>query len=133
MSARRRRARILLDDVGVGEALRASSLSLRIPSLLFAIVTPLLIFWKGHPHRLTRQMWAALAALWVPSFFHASDARAYTLLFLLGSAQIILFIRMIARPAIGSAALWSGLSAIFVLTHYHAGLVRLSKLWRTSS
>lgn len=101
----------------------ASSLSLRIPSLLFAIATPLLIFWSGHPDRLTRQLWAALAALWVPAFFHASDARAYTLLFLLASVQIMLFMRMVARPTIRSAALWSGLSAVFVLTHYHAGLV----------
>jgi hypothetical protein len=101
----------------------ASNLSLRLPALLFGMAAPILVLLKGHPDKLTRLMWAALAALYIPSFFHATDARAYTLLFLLGTAQIILFMRMFSEPSIRTAAFWSAISALFLLTHYHSALV----------
>jgi hypothetical protein len=101
----------------------AGNISLRAPSLLFGVAAPILIMLKGHPDRFTRLMWAAFAALWIPGFSYATEARAYALLFLLGSAQIILFMRMMSAPTLRNAAVWSGLSALFLLTHYHSGLV----------
>ena len=100
-----------------------SNLSLRAPSMIFGILAPALVLLKGHPDRLTRWLWAAFAALWIPSFFYATEARAYALLFFLGTAQIILFFRMVSEPSIRSAAMWSACSAVFLLTHYHAALV----------
>ena len=46
-----------------------------------------------------RATWAAIAALWMPGFFHATEARSYTLLFLLGSIQAILFLRLLTDPS----------------------------------
>lgn len=100
-----------------------SNLSLRLPSLVFSLIAPLVILLKGHPDRFTRYMWAAFAALWIPGFFAASDARAYALLFLLGTVQIVLFMRVASTPTLRNALFWSGFSAFFILTHYHALLV----------
>lgn len=111
----------------------AGNLALRFPSLLFGALAPVLIFAKGHPDRFTRLFWAALAALWVPSFFYATEARSYALLFLMGTGQIILFMRMLARPSLRNALYWAGLSSLFLLTHYHSALVTgfqgLAYLW----
>ena len=101
----------------------ASNLSLRLPSLIFGVAAPVLILLRGHPDKLTGLLWAAIAALYIPSFHYATDARAYTLLFLLGTAQVILFLRMFATPSLRRASLWTGVSALFLLTHYHAAMV----------
>jgi hypothetical protein len=101
----------------------AGNIALRMPSLLFSLAAPLLILWKGHPDRTTRLLWAALAALWVPGFHYAVEARSYALLFLTGVAQIILFFRMLERPSLKNGFLWCGISSLFALTHYHSLLV----------
>jgi hypothetical protein len=41
------------------------------------------------------------------------------LLFLLASAQSIAFLRMLRRPGVPTALLWSSMSALLILTHYH--------------
>lgn len=96
-----------------------SNEALRLPSLVFAIAAPLLILWRGHPDRSVRMVWAALAVLWVPSFTHALEARAYTWLFLLGTAQAILFRRLLDHTDLRRALAWCVVSAALILTHYH--------------
>lgn len=100
-----------------------SNVALRLPSLLFSIATPLLILWRGHPDRQVRMMWAAVTALSVIGFDSATQARPYALLFLLASAQAIAFLRLIDDPRTGKALLWTSLSALMVLTHYHAAVI----------
>lgn len=111
----------------------ADNFALRAPSILFSLATPLFIVWKGHPDRQTRLLWAAFASASIPTFFYAVEARSYALLILLAAAQIMLFLRLVAAPSLGRAALWAGLSAVFLLTHYHSavltGLQGLGYLW----
>jgi Dolichyl-phosphate-mannose-protein mannosyltransferase len=96
-----------------------SAFALRLPSLIFAAATPMLILWKGHPSRDTRLVWAVLIALWLPAVTFASQARPYALLMLLGTAQAIFFYNLIAQGGRGRALAWSIVSALLVLTHYH--------------
>lgn len=121
------------------KAFGAGNVSLRIPSFVFAIAAPLIILAKGHPDRQTRYLWAALAALWVPGFYAFAEARAYSLLFLLGTIQAILFHRLLTAPDLKRATLWSCISALLVLTHYHGaiitglqGLAYLAFRWRAA-
>lgn len=100
-----------------------SNVALRLPSLLFSIATPLLILWRGHPDRQVRLLWAAITALSVIGFDSATQARPYALLFLLATAQAIAFLRLIDQPRTDRAFLWTGISALMVLTHYHAAVI----------
>ncbi|HZF43532.1 MAG TPA: hypothetical protein VEZ48_09000 [Sphingomonadaceae bacterium] len=101
----------------------ASNLSLRTPSLLFSIAAPILILFKGHPDKYTRLLWAGLVALWIPGFAYASEARPYSLLFLLGTIQVVLFMGLLSTPTRRNAILWCGISSLLVLTHYHSALL----------
>ena len=101
------------------KAFGANAVSLRLPSLIFVMATPLLILWKGHPSRDMRMIWAVLIALWLPAVTFASQARPYALVMLLGTAQAILFYRLIAQGGRGRALAWSLVSALLVLTHYY--------------
>lgn len=100
-----------------------SDVALRLPSLVFALLAPLLILLRGHAEPRTRSLWAAFAAVWLPSFWFASEARAYSLLFLLACGQAIAFPTLLRAPSLGRAAAWCGLSALMILTHYHAGFI----------
>ena len=97
----------------------ASAFALRLPSLIFTVVAPILILWKGHPSRDVRLVWAVLIALWLPAVTFASQARPYAMLFMLGTVQAILFYRLIAQGGLGRAFAWSIVSALLILTHYH--------------
>lgn len=101
----------------------ASDVSLRFPSFIFAVMSPLAILWKGHPDRRIRATWAAISFVWNPGFFYATEARAYSLLFLLGSIQIITYLRALEVPSSRRIACWSGVSALIILTHSHAALL----------
>jgi hypothetical protein len=101
-----------------------SDASLRLPGALFGAAAPLAAaFWgvKGleRPARLT---WAALIAAWTPGIWLAGDARCYTLLILLSALQTLAFVRMLRRPALGPATAWCAISALAILTHYHAAI-----------
>ncbi len=76
--------------------------ALRLPSLLFSLAAPALLWRQGHPDRDTRRLWAGLAAVWVPGLLFANEARSYTLLLLLGSAQAIAFLEQTPEIA------WAG-------------------------
>jgi hypothetical protein len=98
----------------------SSDTALRIPSLVFALAAPVLILLYGHPDRRVRQIWAAVAALWLPGLYYATEARPYSLLFLLGTGQAILFCLLLRTNAFRHAAAWCVVSALLILTHYHA-------------
>ena len=101
----------------------AGKISLRLPSLIFAILAPLTILLAAPNDRTTRWIWASVTALWVPSFFYASEARAYTLLLFLATAQLVCFQRLMRRPDLRTALACCGVTVLFILTHYHALLV----------
>ena len=101
----------------------ASNVSLRLPSFIFSVAAPLLILWKGDREREVRFLWAALAALWLPSFSYANEARPYALLFFLATAQCILFYRLLEEASRRRAVLWASVSSLLILTHYHALVV----------
>ncbi|MFC3440974.1 hypothetical protein ACFOKF_07150 [Sphingobium rhizovicinum] len=100
-----------------------SNVALRLPSLILSIATPLLILWRGYPDRQVRMIWAAVTALSVIGFDSATQARPYALLFLLATAHAIAFLRLIEQPDLRRAFWWTGLSALTVLTHYHAAVI----------
>lgn len=95
-------------------------LALRLPSLAFAVVTSAFVWWKGHPDRLTRVLWCLLCSLWVPIYFYASEARSYTLLYLLATVQVVVFIDLLRDPSLRRATIWAIVSGLFILTHIHA-------------
>jgi hypothetical protein len=101
----------------------AENRSLRAFSFACSVATPLLILYAGHPRRTVRWLWAAIASLWIPSFYYATEARSYTFILLVGSAQVILFLRLMSAPTLRRAAAWSALSTLLVLSHYHSLLV----------
>lgn len=99
------------------------NVALRLPSLAMSIATPLLILWRGHPDRQVRIIWAAVTALSVIGFDSATQARPYALLFLLSTVQAIAFVRLMDSPRTATALLWTAISALMVLTHYHAAVI----------
>lgn len=101
----------------------AGDIALRLPSFIFAIATPLVILWKGHPDRRVRATWAAISATWLPAFYYATEARSYSLLFLLGSIQVIFFVRLLKAGDIGRACAWSAVSSLIILTHTHGAII----------
>lgn len=103
----------------------ASDLSLRLPSLLFSVAAPAFVLWRGHPEYRVRLMWAGLLALYGASFIQASEARCYSLLVLLTTLQVSAFMALLRAPDTRRAALWVGLGALALLTHYHAAFICL--------
>lgn len=101
----------------------SSDVALRFPSIVASLATPVLLLWRGHPDRDIRLLWAVLAALWVPGIVLAGDARPYSPLFLLGSIQAIVFLRLMRTPRVTTALVWSSVSVLMVLTHYHSAVV----------
>lgn len=113
-----------------------SSLGLKIPTMVFLLATAALaVLWR--PAAISREtalVWTALLLLWQPGIGLFIDARYYTLLMLLSTAQTIAFIRLLDQPTLRGACWWAGLSVLAVLTHYYAALPALIQglayLWR---
>jgi hypothetical protein len=101
-----------------------SNFGLRLPSTLFACATPLVAL---APRRLipatARMIWAVLLACWLPEFAFAQLARCYALVVLLATANTVAFARLLERPSLGAAALWSVLGALLILDHYFAAIL----------
>lgn len=98
-----------------------SNTGLRLPSALFACATP---FVALAPRRLmpptARFVWAALLACWLPEFAFAQLARCYALVALLATANTVAYARLLSRPSLAAAAVWSLISALLILDHYFA-------------
>lgn len=95
-----------------------SNFALRLPGLILSLATPLAILRWGNRDADLRLWWAVFVLLWVPIFAVAGEARSYPQVFALGTAQAILFLRLIERPATGRASLWMIVSTLSVLSHY---------------
>jgi hypothetical protein len=98
--------------------------ALRAPSVLFAWATPFLAL---APHRLAnrtvRYAWAVLLACWMPGLIFAEQARCYALVLLLATANAIAYARLLSRPNLAMALIWTSVSTLFILSHYAAGLL----------
>ena len=99
---------------GVGDT------ALRIPALVLSIVTPLVIARYGHPDRTLRLFWATISALWLPMVAMSTEARPYPQLFLFGSVQAMLFLRLHRAPDRKLALWWASVTALAALTHYYS-------------
>jgi hypothetical protein len=99
-----------------------SDLAMRAPSLIFAVLTPLVLAFSrveglGRTERLT---WASVTALWFPALCYAQEARSYAMLLFIGTLQTLAFIRLLQRPTTGRATAWASFAALAILTHYDA-------------
>lgn len=101
-----------------------SDFGLKLPSLLFLIGSAALAaLWRTDSlTRDQRFFWGALIFLWAPGMSLFVDARYYGLLFLLSVAQTVAFLRLVERPSLARASLWTGLSTLAVLSHYYAAI-----------
>lgn len=104
------------------DAAGISNVALRLPSLFFLVSAAALpLVWRmpglsreGH---LT---WGALLFFWWYSGSLAFDARAYSMLLFVCTAQTIAFARLLDRATLSRAFLWTGLASAAVLTHYYS-------------
>jgi uncharacterized membrane protein len=98
--------------------------ALRAPSIIFACVAPWLALT---PHRLAnrtvRYVWAVLLACWMPGLVFAEQARCYALVLVLATANAVTYAHLIRRPSLSTAFVWTSISALFILSHYVAGLL----------
>lgn len=98
-----------------------SNAALRFPALAFSLLAPLLCLTPlSGADRNTRLIWCALTALWIPGVIYAQEARCYSLLLCFAIAGVVAFARLLEKPDAKRAALWAGISALAILTHYHA-------------
>lgn len=98
-----------------------SNASLRLPSLLVSVATPLLCLLPvSSISPKVRLIWSALLALWLPALFYAREARCYSLLLCLGVVGTIALIRLLEKPTLSRTASWAAIGAATCLTHYHA-------------
>ena len=102
-----------------------SNFALRLPSLLFVALAAALPLAR-RPHGLSREAalaWAALIFCWVPGIVFSLEARGYTLLLLISTAQTIAYARLLREPSLRGALAWCVFAAAAILTHYFAGLL----------
>jgi hypothetical protein len=115
---------------GWGKLFGYSDFALRFPSLLFGIATPLLIAGSRRAAGLDddeRLAWAAMLSLSFPAIWFSQEARCYSLLLLVCTAQALALGRLIARPGIAKACWWAAWSSVGILIHYHAVFVTLTQ------
>ena len=101
-----------------------SSLGLKLPSLLFLLAASALAVWWRPPglDRPAGVFWGLLLLLWQPGLSLFIDARYYALLFFLGTAQTIAFLKLLDQPRRRRAILWTGIATLAILTHYFAAV-----------
>ena len=98
-----------------------SDVALRAPSVIFAALTPLAAaLIPSTLSRIQRLGWAALLAFWFPTLCYAEEARCYALLLLICTLQTLAYLQLMQAPSTGRAAIWAGLAATAILTHYDA-------------
>ena len=97
---------------------------MRLLSLLFFVASAALAaVWRAPGvSRGCAALWATLLILWSPGQPIMLDARYYALLLLLSVAQTIAFLRLVSRPALRAALIWSSISALAILTHYYSAV-----------
>lgn len=100
-----------------------SDLALRIPSLIFWVLSIAVILKWRNQDADVRYLWAIALLLWFPLSFHGSEARPYPLLILFGTLQTIVFMRLIDEGGLKWATRWSIVTAAICLTHFHAIII----------
>ena len=106
-----------------------SDVALRAPSLIFSLVTPLVVAFTP-VHGLSREQrmtWAALITLWIPGIDFAQEARAYALLMLFATIQTLLFCHLLRQPSLRRAALWVVAAECTIAAHYDAAYLILAE------
>jgi hypothetical protein len=101
-----------------------SNASFHSSSLFFAVMAPL-IAWRGlrtYSHNLALA-WATILVVWGPGIAQSGFARCYPLLSCLAILINVTFIKLITKPTIGRASIWSFFSSTIILTHYYAGII----------
>ena len=84
---------------------------LRLPPLVIALVTPLILARYGHRDRSLALLWAGLCFLWLPLLPGSTEARAYPQLFLLGGLQAIAFMALVRDFRRGTLLAWALVTA----------------------
>ncbi len=101
-----------------------SNASFHSSSLLFAVLAPL-IAWRGL--RTCSQnlalAWAIILIVWGPGMAQSGFARCYPLLSCLIILMNVTFIKLLIKPTIGKAFVWSFVSSAAILTHYYASII----------
>jgi hypothetical protein len=98
-------------------ALRAPSLACAAAVPLVCALVPLQARSLGAAQKLA---WAAITGLWFPALCFAAEARCYALLLLVAALQTLAFARLLARPTLARALVWSSFAALAILVHYDA-------------
>lgn len=99
-----------------------SNAALRAPSLAFVILAAALpLLWRvpGLSSG-ARLCWAGMLFFWWHSAVLSVDARAYGMLLLVSTAQVIAFAKLLNEPTTRRAFAWSSLASVAILTHYYA-------------
>jgi uncharacterized membrane protein len=100
-----------------------SDITLRIPSLVFGLIAPLVALpTKGlepGTERSARLLWCGLLALSIPGIWYSQEARCYSLAFLLATACTVAYMRLLTHPSTGAAVRWVLLGCLGILTQYH--------------
>lgn len=106
-----------------------SDTALRAPSLIFSIITPLIILFAKIPGltRSERLIWAALLALWIPGIGFAQDARFYAVLLMFATIQTLAFQKLIIKPSLSHAMLWVLSATLSMLAHFDAAYLALAQ------
>jgi uncharacterized membrane protein len=109
-------------NYGWSKVFGLSNFALRLPSLIFGCAAALLVLTNRSANlpRDVRLTWGALLALWFPGIWYSQDARCYALLLFISTAQLLVFMRLIAAPSTRLALCWAAFSALAMLTHYDA-------------
>ncbi len=99
----------------------AGALGFRSLSALVGTLTVPVLYLAGRRISIRAGLWAAaLAAVNPAMFYYSQEARAYALLVLFSAAALVLWQRALERPSARRLALWAGMSALALLTHYFA-------------
>ncbi len=110
------------------KAFGVSNLSLRLPSLLFSLITPAAA-WMALRTRWPSiaLVWAATLALWTPGLEFSGDARCYALLMLAAVLNGAAFLRALEAPTLGRSAVWVASACLAVLIHYDAAYLAVAE------
>ncbi len=105
-----------------------SNAALRLPSLVFSVLAPLLPLVLGRAlDRQSRLVWSGLLACWVPALWFAHDARGYAMLGFLAVLNTLAFVGALRRPGSAAALAWTLSGALLILTHYFGGFLLLAQ------
>ncbi len=100
-------------------------LIVRLPSLVFACVLPVVVLRSRVLGREMLWLWSALILLWPMGASYTPYARSYSLLLLFTTWQAITYIRLLRRPDLRATGHWLAISVICALTHYHSTVISM--------